>query len=55
MKTFLIAWRPRGVAIPTHHFRVEASQWEAFYQHARASRQSGEYYYVRDGGYEEVL
>jgi hypothetical protein len=53
--TILIAYRRRGSVCWSHHFRVEPSQWTAFYSFARAHRNEAEYSYVRNGDYEPVL
>ncbi len=51
----LIAYRRRGSMCWSHHFRIEPSQWAAFYSFVRSRRNEAEYAYVRNGAYEAVL
>jgi len=53
--TILVAYRHRGSPMWSHHFRVRALDWRAFYRHVRACRQTMDYAIVRRGEYREVL
>ena len=53
--TILIAYRHRGSPVFTHHFRVAADQWAAFYRHCRLTTHLGEYARVVRGEYVAVL
>jgi hypothetical protein len=53
--TVTVAYRRRGSAVWTHHFRVRASEWRTFRAHARLMRSQGTYALVRHGVYTPVL